>query len=257
MSKRTLALAVSLTALILTSAASASAKHSPRPPAIPERDGTYRDPDHPALRVRVFVHRPRPTKTEAPALICDLPDPDSEAFVNAAHWRLPASWTYNLNPKSAPSTVGSANVPAIASNSFSRWAAAANNRITFSAGDDTGVARQAYDSRNVIAWGRTPGTALGVTYIRYTAATGQVVDVDTILNKRLRWQWSNSTSCADPAAYDTENILTHELGHWLGLDDEYDTSYRENTMYGYGAKGEVKKNTLTSGDIAGTAAIYP
>jgi len=45
-------------------------------------------------------------------------------------------------------------------------------------------------------------------------------------------------------------------GHWFGLDDVYDTSYRDATMYGYGSKWEVKKTTLTTGDKAGTFAIY-
>ena len=54
-----------------------------------------------------------------------------------------------------------------------------------------------------------------------------------------------------------ENILNHELGHWLGLEDQYDAAnFQYATMYGYGSKGEVLKNTLTDGDNTGAFSIY-
>lgn len=242
---------------LIGAAATASAEHPGVHPTIPERNGTYNDPGHPGVKVRVFVHPERPTKTESPALVCGLADPDSIAPVSAAGWRLPASWKYNLNQSSVPSSIGGANLPTIAANGFADWTAAANNNVTFTRGPNTTVTRQAYDNRNIIAWGRTSGSALGVTYVRYYTSTGQVVDVDTIMNQKFSWKWSNSNACAESTAYDAENIMNHELGHWLGLDDEYTVDYVHNTMYGYGAKGEVKKNTLTSGDTAGAAAIYP
>lgn len=250
-----------LAALSLLTAPDAYAKHSSQQLAIPEKSGVYDDPDHPGVKVRVFVHpekgtRPgKPGGGESPALMCS-PDPDSSAVVGPAGWHLPSSWTYQLNPSSVPSSVGGSNLATIAGNGFADWAAAANNKVAFNRGANTTVARQAYDGRNIIAWGRTSGSALGVTYIRYYSSTGLAVDVDTIMNKKFPWKWSNSNTCADPKAYDAENILTHELGHWLGLEDEYTAEYVDATMYGYGSKGEVKKNTLTTGDTTGTAAIY-
>ena len=59
-------------------------------------------------------------------------------------------------------------------------------------------------------------------------------------------------------AYDAQEILTHELGHWMGLGDMYDAAnYQNATMYGYGSKAEVKKDTLSTGDISGIGVIYP
>ena len=46
------------------------------------------------------------------------------------------------------------------------------------------------------------------------------------------------------------------LGHWFGLDDEYDTAYSNNTMFGYGSKAELKKITLENGDKIGIDNIY-
>lgn len=233
-------------------------------PEIPEIEGLYDDPEHENVKVRVFVHKEKPPRASASALVCDLADPQSEATVAAAFWKLPSTWTYNLNPSSAPSSVGSANLAVIAANGFSDWSNAtlsstsATPKVVFTKGANTTVSRSAFDGLNVITWGRTQGTALGVTYIRYYSSTGIVVDVDTIMNKKFPWKWSNSSSCAYPDAYDAENILNHELGHWMGLDDMYDSAnYQHATMFGYGSKGEVKKNTLTTGDIQGILSIYP
>lgn len=224
---------------------------------IPEQNGTYNDPDHPGIKVRVFVHTAKPGKPPAPSptLQCSLPDLNSDAVVDAAGWHLSPTFTYNLNVSSVPSSIGSNNLPTIAGDGFSAWTQATGNKINFVRGSDTTVNRQAYDGRNIVAWGRTSGTALAVTYIRYNSS-GNVVDVDTIMNQNFRWMWSNQENCAYTNAYDAQDILTHEQGHWVGLDDEYASDYQDNTMYGYGATMEVKKDTLTAGDISGAASIY-
>ena len=225
---------------------------------VPEIDGTYDEPTARGIvKVRVIVHKQKPQTATASLLACYLADPDSTAQVAAAGWRLPSNWTFQLNVNSVPSSVGGANLPTIASKSFADWQSAVSNKVSFTRGSNTTVDRSRYDGRNIIAWGRTSGSTLGVTYIRYFTASGLVVDVDTIMNGRVAWSWSNSDTCANTNTYDAENILNHQIGHWIGLDDHYDNAYVNNTMYGYGSKGEVKKNTLTAGDIAGAAAIYP
>jgi len=57
-------------------------------------------------------------------------------------------------------------------------------------------------------------------------------------------------------AFDIQNIATHEFGHAIGLDDLYDSLYRELTMYGYSSKGETIKCSLEEGDIAGAQELY-
>jgi len=250
-------LAILFSLSLFLSPVSASHKGGSDNSKIPEENGTYDDPGHPGVKVRVFVHREKPQTSSPPLLVCGLADPDSTAVVSPAGWHLPSSVTYSLNPSSVPSSVGGVNLPTIAVNGFGDWNGAVGGKVTFTRGSDTIVTRTAYDGRNIIAWGRTSGSALGVTYVRYFSQTGLVVDVDTIMNKKFPWKWSNSTTCADSNYYDAENILNHELGHWIGLDDHYTTEYQHNTMYGYGSKGEVKKNTLTVGDNSGAAAIYP
>ncbi len=79
------------------------------------------------------------------------------------------------------------------------------------------------------------------------------------MNQKFSWKWSDQSvhqDCAYSNSYDAQDILTHELGHWVGLDDEYTSDFANNTMYGYGSQQEVKKDTLTTGDITAATAIY-
>ena len=74
----------SLALALLIATPVAFAAHGSRSP-IPEKSGTYDDPDHPGVKVRVFSHPERPTKTQSSALACNLPDPDSTDTIGA-HW---------------------------------------------------------------------------------------------------------------------------------------------------------------------------
>lgn len=230
---------------------------------VPEQNGTYDVPGHPGMKVKVFVHYPKikPGPAPSPVLTCDLKDPDSQAVVDSAGWHLPQNqnWTYQLNTTSVPASVGSANLAIIAKDAFDRWSSASGYEVNFTRGVNTGVAKASYDRKNIIAWGRAPGSALAVTYTWYYTATKEVAEVDTIMNSRFPWSWTPYNElnlCADQNSYDAQDILTHELGHWMGLDDEYTSNYINNTMYGYGSKAEIKKDTLSSGDIFGVLKIY-
>lgn len=229
---------------------------------IPEKNGVYDVPNNPKLKVRVFVHQPKvkPEPNSSPVLICSLTDLDSTAPVTPTDWHLPnGRWTYLLNTSSVPTSVGASNLPLIATSSFNTWSKTTGNKVTFSLGAKTTIDRKAFDGKNIITWGKTSIQALAVTYTWYYPSTGLVAEVDTIMNNRYAWSWTPynpQNLCADKNSYDVQNILTHELGHWLGLDDEYSPSYVDNTMYGYGSKAEIKKDTLTTGDIAGISSIY-
>ena len=65
--------------------------------------------------------------------------------------------------------------------------------------------------------------------------------------------WSMS---GEAGKMDFENIATHELGHACGMNDQYSSSCKEVTMYGYGANGETKKRTLEAPDITGISILY-
>lgn len=225
---------------------------------IPEVDGVYDDPGHPGVKVRVFVYKQKPGPTPGSKITCNLPDPDSTATVSSIGWKLPSSWTYNLNPASAPSSVGSVKFATLAEKSFATWSGA-SGKVSFIWGNNTRVNTQSDDGLNIVAWGKLNASAIGITYIRYDSASGAMIDIDTILNQRFPWSWTDQSvnlQCAGTGSFDAQNILTHELGHWMGLSDQYQDSYSESTMYGYGTTTEVKKDTLTTGDISGLSLIY-
>lgn len=242
---------------------------------IPEQAGVYDVLGRPEIKLKVFVHEPKtdqPVRNNAgkptpqvPQEICTstlAADPDSTSIVAGAGWKLPTTWVYRLNLNNIPTAVGSANLPTIAENAFSQWTGAINNLVAIERGPDTTLNKAQLDGQNIIAWGRTSGTALAVSYVWYNQTTGELIEVDTIMNSKFTWYWSNPNNwptdqtCAYSGVYDAQNILTHELGHTVGLDDEYDASYINNTMYGYGSKGETKKNTLTAGDRNGALILY-
>ena len=194
------------------------------------------------------------------ATTCNVTDKPSTNY-GLIGTNLPNLVPYRVNPSSAPSSVViRSNLPTIVDNSFDIWSAASG--VTFNRGVDTSKTRASFDKQNIVAWGRLSRSTLGATYIWYVPSSGAVVEVDTILNSRLPWSWTNPTStdvdqnCSSPTAYDVQNILVHEIGHWVGLDDLYDPEDEDLTMFGFGDKGELKKDTLESGDVSGASAIY-
>ncbi len=222
---------------------------------IPEKNGTYDIPGKTDLKVRVFVHEPSQQLVNSSSC-----DGNSDAEDGLAGWKLPSTWIYTLNTKSLPSSITPSDIKQVTTNAFSRWQTAVNNTVTFNEDTNTTtVVKRSLDGKNIIAWGKTSGTALAVTYIWYNTQTKQVVETDTIFNNHLLWTWSDPTlnQCsANTSSFDVQDILTHETGHWMGLDDEYTSNFVDNTMYGYGAKGEIKKGTLASGDVTAVTNLY-
>lgn len=71
-------------------------------------------------------------------------------------------------------------------------------------------------------------------------------------NKSFTWSTSGAAG-----QMDVQNIATHELGHWVFLNDLKLSGDTEKTMYAYSSYGETKKRTLHSDDIAGVKYVYP
>ena len=63
-----------------------------------------------------------------------------------------------------------------------------------------------------------------------------------------------STGTPSSTQYDLQSVITHEVGHALGLGHPDDTE-RTAVMYKSFSPGETRR-TLSSDDIAGIAAIY-
>jgi len=250
---------ISLISLVAMLAAfsPALAKNDKSENTLPEQDGVYDVPNHPELKMKVFVHRAKPAPAPQPSdsLTCGLADADSAAVPTPAGWRLPSNFGYYLNTSSVPASVGAAAWQTIAQNAFGAWTSLSTGHSANYAGI-TSVNRAARDNKNILSWGRVSNSALAITYTWYNTSTGEAVEIDTIMNQKYAWKWSNQPNCAWTISYDAQNILTHELGHWFGLNDHYTADFADNTMYGYGSKMETKKDTLTQGDVMGVQNIY-
>lgn len=111
-----------------------------------------------------------------------------------------------------------------------------------------------YDGKNSIVFGFYPYPGvIAVTGIWYYTDTGQILEADMLFNTAYRW----GDATIYPNRMDIRNIATHELGHVVGLDDIYDGTCSEVTMYGYGSVGETKKRTLEMQDKTGLLSLYP
>jgi len=106
-----------------------------------------------------------------------------------------------------------------------------------------------------------PSYAIAVTAV-WIDLDNYIVEADMAMNDDLAWAQDDTVAdpdneIADTAnAYDVQNIAIHEAGHFLMLEDMYGKPTAEQTMYGRGSLGELKKRSLESGDIAGILEIY-
>ncbi len=101
----------------------------------------------------------------------------------------------------------------------------------------------------------SPGAiAITIVWGRFSGPISQrvLVEWDQVYDD-VDFDWSAS---GEAGKMDFENIVTHELGHSIGLSDLYIIGCSEQTMYGYATEGETKKRTLESGDITGVKKLY-
>ena len=132
----------------------------------PEKNGVYDVPGYKNLKVRVFVHNQKPDPTIPPQIIDCSVDNKSGDIVESAGWELPLIWDWYLNVNSAPSSIAG-NLKAISDSSIGTWQSELTGRVQLEYKGQTTINKKAYDGKNVITWGRTSGTALGVTYTWY------------------------------------------------------------------------------------------
>lgn len=93
---------------------------------------------------------------------------------------------------------------------------------------------------------------LAKTSVTYNDETGEIYDADIEVNTAF-----NEVTITDNPAeiqYDLQAILTHEVGHFIGLaHSEQDTA----VMYESYTPGSTSQRTLTVDDVAAVCAAYP
>ena len=97
----------------------------------------------------------------------------------------------------------------------------------------------------------TGNVVLGLTTITYSRKTGAIFDADMEINA------TQPLSIDDPVpitAYDLQSIVTHEVGHFLGMAHSHDPNATMQSSY---TAGTSSFRTLGADDIQGICAVYP
>lgn len=99
-------------------------------------------------------------------------------------------------------------------------------------------------------WPYASATAFAITSVTFDPTNGVIADADIELNGE-----HHQFTVGDAGiVVDVANTVTHEVGHFIGLDH---SKVPEATMFGSAPEGETQKRTLHSDDIQGLVHIYP
>lgn len=139
---------------------------------------------------------------------------------------------------------------------FSTWEAAAGSKIAFTRGSD--VANGPGTATHVVMFDETGETGyfpngsgiVALTPISYDTGSGAILDADVIFNAK-DYSWSVTGAAG---AFDVQDVLTHELGHFIGLDHSPSVS---GTMWPYVSTTQWLHRSLAPDDRNGAVAQAP
>jgi len=152
----------------------------------------------------------------------------------------------------------------VATNSFAAWVdiecGSGFATITFSQHKNAECHRSEFDpdgpNANIVLFQDTKWEYKGVdntlakTTVSYDKDTGEILDADIEMNHA----YNEFTTGDDYVVYDLQSILTHEIGHFIGLDHTLDYNATMNAGY---QQGTIELRTLELDDMEGVCAIYP
>ncbi len=132
--------------------------------------------------------------------------------------------------------------------------------ISFSELDDVSCHRTEYNpddpNANIVLfqdtkWGYTSAdNNLAKTTVTFDDETGEILDADIEVNHA----YNGFTISDSNVDYDLVSVLTHEAGHFIGLDHTLDSVATMNATY---EKGTVDLRTIEPDDVAAACAAYP
>ncbi|MFW6058128.1 MAG: matrixin family metalloprotease [Persicimonas sp.] len=114
--------------------------------------------------------------------------------------------------------------------------------------DDTNLVIWRDDSWSDVA----SANAFALTSVTFNPESGVIVDADIEFNTEM---YDYSITDEPPSNHvDLRNTMTHEAGHFIGLDH---TDVTEATMFATAPLGETDKRNLHHDDIEGICRTYP
>jgi hypothetical protein len=143
-------------------------------------------------------------------------------------------------------------------NSFNRWRDITESEIDFEfAGSTTNAVTSASDGRNVIRWvdANIAAGVFAVTITTFDTTTAKILDADMELNDRdFTWDTLGPTGTQGVVGRAMiENVVTHEIGHFIGLDH---AANARASLYFQSGPGLINSVSLETDDVAPVIRDY-
>lgn len=143
-------------------------------------------------------------------------------------------------------------------NSFNQWRNITESELDFEfAGATTNPATSASDGRNVIRWvdSNIAAGVFAVTITTFDTTTARILDADMQLNDRdFTWDTLGPTGTQGAIGRAMiENVVTHEIGHFVGLDH---ASNARASLFFQSAPGLISSVSLETDDRAAIINDY-
>lgn len=167
------------------------------------------------------------------------------------------SMFYTLHPD-VPEGLTPASVEVAIGRAFDAWEPLECQPLTLDlAGWDSCPGEDPDDGINCIRWRDReelwawPDHMVAVTLVHYWEDSGVIEDVDMDINA-FNTSWSTDLEC-DPDLHDLVATITHEAGHFLGLDHSQDG---QATMNSATTTGDCQKRSLELDDVETYCGTY-
>lgn len=170
-----------------------------------------------------------------------------EAYSTFAKWGTSSAVVY-ANPANAD--VDSTAAENAIKTGLNVWSTEAGSAFRYVYGGRVNDTSTGYDGRNVVIFRNVSGGgALATTYAWWSGST--LVDSDVIVWDADYTFFTGTSGCSGGAYL--EDVLTHELGHALGLNHSGDASA---TMYPSYSYCSTEMRSLAADDIAAAQSLY-
>jgi hypothetical protein len=170
---------------------------------------------------------------------------------NGAHWAsMPINYFINLD--GSPQINNDSEFAAVHA-AFQTWANVSTANVRFNYGGPAVISTGAGDAINLVSFTDTSfpfgsGT-LAVTLNYFSDSTGITSEADILFNPNQLWSTSGESG-----RYDIQSVMTHEIGHFLGIDH---SALISSVMSPFGLPGQVDQRVLQYDDVAAVSEIYP
>jgi len=212
--------------------------------------------DIPDSGERLVIHEVFVTN-EAGVGTCTAAGTDNLAYGLTGYKFGGSAMAYKIKTASYPSYLVAADVTSAFTTSFAAWDAATAKAL-FTNGGTTTAPVNKKDAINTVGFGSLSSGTVGMAYA-WANSSNVITEFDLVLSTGYQWDL-NKTATGDcggvTSKFDVRDIIMHEIGHPLGLNDKSATADHAQTMHGYAAYKELYKRTLADGDKKGVTTLY-